>query len=449
MSELEKALVAAGRRAAAPAGRGEAAQGGQQQLALVVGASGTTTDTGARRPSIAQRAVMVVTAKRQASRRAAALDDDLGEAIGRPCHRDAPGTDVLAMPPPAARPAKKRRKLEVLDEDTYIDSLTQIITRDFFPELPQLRQQVEVLNALESNDTARLRELQAQFSQQRSVSRWTGGRPSSLRSVTPGGYSAVAGDTPRGSPIAGDDVDDPLSYRDNDGQLRGDERGEQAEGPGDAASSAATLSLDAFHRKYTSEDNESFEDILEKDEARRWDRTQWMHSVEQKYTHKQKLLKGGAADDFESRPASLESWDFKARNALIWAPKAVGRVEDVVQGPPKELVHRNTRLRSEPVDRHGGGGSAEGSGARGGAGGGGGYSLLVTPSPMPGVDDTPIMVRRRPRHPPASYPRSRSLSLSLSLWPPRMNGVHAWPRPRRLGCAVLCCAVLAAVLACK
>lgn len=63
------------------------------------------------------------------------------------------------MPPPAPRVVSKKPK--VLDEDTYIAAMGEIIERDFYPDLPKLQRQLKWLEAVDRKDMATLTHVSA------------------------------------------------------------------------------------------------------------------------------------------------------------------------------------------------------------------------------------------------------------------------------------------------
>ncbi|EDO28858.1 predicted protein [Nematostella vectensis] len=71
--------------------------------------------------------------------------------------------DNLAVAVPESAKNVSKKNVKVLDEDTYVQSVDKIIQRDFFPELSKLRAQHEYLDAVEQNDTERLREISSRY----------------------------------------------------------------------------------------------------------------------------------------------------------------------------------------------------------------------------------------------------------------------------------------------
>jgi protein DGCR14 len=159
--------------------------------------------------------------------------------------------EVALMPPP---PLKKiKRPPKVLDEDDYTEALSDIIARDYFPGLRESQAQNEYLSALESGNQAWIAEAARNL---RAASDPAAGR--SQRQARDGRFDEARGtprvpqraaDTPRGfdgsatpSSVAASDITEASSERIN--------------------TSEHTLS--SFQTIYTSEDNASFNDVLDK-----------------------------------------------------------------------------------------------------------------------------------------------------------------------------------------
>eukprot|EP00842_Homolaphlyctis_polyrhiza_P006630 jgi/Hompol1/6969/HPOL_000872-RA len=120
-----------------------------------------------------------------------------------------------------------------------------------------------------------------------------------------------------------------------------------------------SLSLDKFQSKYTSEDNESFQTIIEKHNAAKRERYSWMYDQEKKMLllkPSQDPVPGNAILD-SVPPAMLEpaervsqttgTWAYKAKNALMYGPEGAPlTLADLKQsrGAPKEISHAATRF---------------------------------------------------------------------------------------------------------
>lgn len=53
----------------------------------------------------------------------------------------------------------KRKKRKILDEDEYSQKIGSIIERDFFPDLPKMRLELELQDAIKNNDFERISRL--------------------------------------------------------------------------------------------------------------------------------------------------------------------------------------------------------------------------------------------------------------------------------------------------
>ena len=164
------------------------------------------------------------------------------------------------------RTAARRR--EVLDEDDFVGRLDSIIQRDFFPELPRLRAQLELLDALDAGDTQRARKAFALIATPGAASTPAAVGPPD-RSWTPASVSEWGDATPRHERAGGATP-----------SARGAAGAAASTAVAAAAAAAAAADelprLDRFLSKHTSEDNASFAVILNKDQVEHRKRTWWM-----------------------------------------------------------------------------------------------------------------------------------------------------------------------------
>jgi hypothetical protein len=248
------------------------------------------------------------------------------------------------MPPPP--PAKKiKRPKQVLDEDSYTEALSHIIARDFFPGLLETEIQQEYLDAVESNDTA-----------------WISSASRRLQHVmTPGRRKAPL-------PVGGfgDGGRTPSTYA---GATPLSTAGSTT---GKASRPDMNLSLTNFQAKYTSEDNESFYKLVDKQNQKKADKYAWLwrgnklpskqmikqREVENKLLETRSLVDDGykrdrlAIKDVSERPAQPDTWNAAPRNGLMFEPDGVAdgsvtvaqKADEASKMGPKSIVYENTRI---------------------------------------------------------------------------------------------------------
>ncbi|MCJ1285153.1 hypothetical protein MMC26_004491 [Xylographa opegraphella] len=273
------------------------------------------------------------------------------------------------MPPPP--PSKRiKRPAKVIDEDTYTDALSHIIARDFFPGLVEAESQQDYLNALDSQDSEWIesagRKLTEVMTPGPDGRRIRGRRGTSMTPMT--GLHGRGGDTPKG--WGGDTPMSVVSTPSTATTTRTEKPDVDT-----------NLSLGAFQRKYTSEDNESFYRLLDKQNLKKSEKYAWMWAdnkipAARQIAHRQRrarLLAARNADDFaagatptlaiedvtlDQRPAMPDSWPSRPENNLMFGPASVEdahptvqqRAEETSRAAPKAVVYDNTRLPPAPTD---------------------------------------------------------------------------------------------------
>lgn len=355
-------------------------------------------------------------------------------------------SDTALMPPPPP-PKRQKRPKNVLEEDVYADALSHIIARDFFPGLLETEAQREYMQALDSNNNDWIREAGRKLTQvmtpgpgpgpgtrtrgtsftPRRVGEGEMETPRGMGGETPKGY---VGSTPGRTPVAGVGGGDDFAP----------ERPEVD----------VNMSLGAFQAKYTSEDNESFNELLDKQNEKRQGKYAFFHDgnktprTRQIAHREQKLLSGsegrgdstalirinaqgeerrlvpggGPSEDLDARPASVNSFPNRQgpRNSFMFGP---GSIEDTnlthaqdlqnrSNAPPRSVTFNATRFQPTTATP----------------------SDTIPPSPSMSAIDAAIAGRPRPMESEVGYSGAET---------PRVNGyafVDAEPTPSQIGVPV-------------
>ncbi|KAI9316198.1 nuclear protein DGCR14 [Dichotomocladium elegans] len=208
----------------------------------------------------------------------------------------------------------------ILDEETYTEALSVIIQRDFFPHLSKFKAQQNYWEAQKSGTLADLERAS------RDLHRLSTGNTSisSRRLTSPSKKSWTHAIQP-------ENLKQPLNYYHPDAEELEDKVN-------------LDLSLDQFQTLYTSEDNASFTEILDRTNARRREKLKWL--LDKERIAEEKLIEAPKVDDDGFvRPPDM--WRYKAKNALMYAPEGTGKSllnEKESRAEPRMIDHRNTNL---------------------------------------------------------------------------------------------------------
>ncbi|KAL0266599.1 UNVERIFIED_CONTAM: hypothetical protein PYX00_009096 [Menopon gallinae] len=275
----------------------------------------------------------------------------------------------------------------------------KIIQRDFFPDLEKLKAQNEYLDALSQNDSEKIREIYAKYS--------SGKRPPTERFPSPATF-----ETPQN--VRPNDPIEDISSQDNG---KGKERLEKSQSnENESGKSIKGLSLDQYLNSHTSEDNESFKEIQKESVKRHKLKYAWLYKDEDAINSDfEKTLKVPSIEqqaEGQEKLLAIDTWTYKNQNHCMFVPDGMKPSEEEeaeLLQKQREIVHANTSFKQVPFDERQNKDTIhelalnQAKSQEGKIGVDGkivtcnetpkvnGFSFVRTPSPSPGVNESPLL----------------------------------------------------------
>ncbi|CAL6386727.1 unnamed protein product [Bathycoccus prasinos] len=294
-------------------------------------------------------------------------DDDDKEDFKEEKKKKAMMMVTTTMPPPPPRrrqkqlPQKKKTKI-VLEEDEFAARLEHIIERDYFPNVPQMKDELRLLRAEREGNEKEI--LMAKRNIQKRMREEEEARSGTSNGLTPSFYygstSERGGKGGRNTPTTSDTSGIGFSFssrRRRRGGKEEEEEEEEYDEEEEERTTTTTKLLDSnktltqFLASHTSEDNKSFEDILEKINKKRREKNAKLFDAKKIHSamNVQRLSHGSEGARTKSGALALAE---PGQNALFFRPDSAlalskNELENLgATTAPKETFARNTRFNS-------------------------------------------------------------------------------------------------------
>ncbi|XP_023309523.2 splicing factor ESS-2 homolog [Lucilia cuprina] len=237
---------------------------------------------------------------------------------------------------------KKKAKPKILTEEKYIEEISKIIQRDFFPDLEKLKAQNDYLDAMDQKDYARMESIRAKYSGRKPTER--------NRSMTP------------------DTFETPSSFgertpRNNEPSETCRSSGAQSVASSSNSTKSSTKSvsdkhsLDSFLQSYTSEDNDSFQKIIDTADEKLRQKFAVLYNEEALSAEKlQRALTLPSIEQQFEEPdpmRKIETWTYQNKNSIMYTPQGVEltEAEKIDMANRKQVIqHHATRLHVNPFE---------------------------------------------------------------------------------------------------
>ncbi|OTF72133.1 Es2 protein-like protein, partial [Euroglyphus maynei] len=236
---------------------------------------------------------------------------------------------------------KKVKKRKILDEDEFTRRIGSIIERDFFPDLPKMRLELELQDAIKNNDFEKISRLARKKIEQNN-------NDEKNVNDTPANFCTPAS-----------------TLNDDDIRLQKiDPRDQEDDETCDQSNIGTNLSLNKFLNKFTSEDSDSFERLQDKAMKKHLERLEFINSdskmnnenVEQSIQlpsiETQQMIMNASTSTKESQSAGsrLVTWKHSNKNSVMFDPEGVPLTKDEIEHFKSRqiIVHENTRFNTNP-----------------------------------------------------------------------------------------------------